>query len=90
MLLAYAIHDGVCKLTGMRDGLARSDRSIYNSGFGVLRRLKNTGIPGVLLECGYVNNTSDRAKLLDAGYRAKLAAGIVAGLKAYVEGTPIQ
>ena len=38
-------------------------------------RLENSGIPGVLLECGYVNNTSDRKKLLDAGYRAKLVAG---------------
>lgn len=89
-LLACAIHDGVCKFTGMCDRRARSDRSLYNTGLGVLRRLENTGIPGVLLECGYVNNTSDRAKLLDAGHRAKLAAGIVAGLKAYVEGTPIQ
>jgi N-acetylmuramoyl-L-alanine amidase len=89
-LLAYAIHDGVCKFTGMCDRHPRSDRSLYASGLGVLRRLEGTGLPGILVECGYVNNSSDRAKLLDSGYRAKLAAGIVAGLKAYIEGTPIQ
>lgn len=91
MLLAYAVHDGVCKFTGMCDRDPRSDRRLpYVTGLGVLRRLTNTGIPGILLECGYLNHSSDRAKLQDAGYRTKLAAGIVAGLKAYIEGTPIQ
>ena len=89
-LLAYAVHDGVCKFTGMCDRRPRSDRLLYESGLAVLRRLSDTGIPGVLLECGYVNNSSDRAKLLDAGYRAKLVAGIIAGFKAYVEGAPIE
>lgn len=89
-LLACAVHDGVCEFTGACDRKARSDRSLYQSGLGVLRRLENTGIPGILVECGYVNNSSDRAKLLDSAYRAKLVNGIVAGLRAYVEGTPIQ
>ena len=68
----------------MRDGNARK------CGFMVLHLLQNTGIPGVLVECGYLNHSGDRAKLLDANYRKKLAAGIAAGLKTYVEGTPIQ
>ncbi len=89
-LLAYAVHDGVCTFTGACDRKARSDRSLYQSGLGVLRRLENTQIPGILVECGYVNNSSDRAKLLDSSYRAKLVSGIVAGLRAYVEGRPIQ
>lgn len=89
-LLAYAVHDGVCKFTGMCDRRPRSDRSLYDSGLGVLRGLENTGIPGLLLECGYVNNSSDRKKLLDSDYRAKLVGGIIAGLRAYIEGTPIQ
>jgi len=89
-LLAYAIHDGVCRSTGMCDRRPRSDRSLHDSGLGVLRALENTGIPGVLLECGYLNNSSDRAKLLSPSYRAKLVAGIISGLKAYVEGAPIE
>lgn len=88
--LAYAIHVGVCASTGMCDRKARSDSSLYSSGLGVLRELEGTGIPGVLLECGYLNHASDRAKLLSADHRAKLADGIVAGLRAYVEGTAIK
>lgn len=89
-LLAYAVHDGVCKFTGMCDRRPRSDRSLYQSGLAVLRRLSDTGIPGVLLEYGYLNNKSDRAKLLNSGYRVKLVGGIIAGLKAYIEGAPIE
>lgn len=88
--LAFAIHEGVCAYTGMCDRKARSDRSLYSSGLAVLRRLAGTGLPGVLVECGYLNHSSDRARLLNAQYRRKLAEGIVAGLKAYVEGTLIK
>jgi N-acetylmuramoyl-L-alanine amidase len=89
-VLAYSVHDGVCKYTGMRDRHPRSDQSLYAPGLCVLRTLSGSSIPGILLECGYVNNSADRAKLLDARYQSKLAAGIVAGLKAYVEGVPVE
>jgi N-acetylmuramoyl-L-alanine amidase len=87
--LGYSIHAGMCSFTGMCDRRARSDTSLYSLGLGVLRRLSSTGIPGVLLECGFMNHSSDHSKLLDDAYRKKLIGGIVAGLKAYVEGTPI-
>lgn len=82
-ILANAIQKGICVATGMNDGGAR------DCGFKVLRLLENTGIPGVLVECGYLNHSQDRAKLLNEEYRKKLASGIVAGLKAYVEGAPL-
>jgi len=88
--LAYAIQAGVCLFTGMKDLRARSDRSLYASGLAVLRGLKDTGIPGALLECGYINHSADRARLLDPEYRKKLAAGIAEGIAAYVQGTPIE
>jgi len=89
--LAYAIHVGVCSSTGMCDRKAKSDRTLpYSTGLGVLRRLTGSGIPGVLLECGFMNHSSDRTKLLSADYRVRLADGIVAGLRAYVEGTAIR
>ncbi|MEN6357883.1 MAG: N-acetylmuramoyl-L-alanine amidase [Armatimonadota bacterium] len=90
MALAYAVHAGVCSATGMCDRRPRSDKTLYESGLAVLRRLENTGLPGILLECGYLNHSSDRNKLLDANYRKKLASGIVAGLRSYIEGTPIE
>ncbi|NLN75019.1 MAG: N-acetylmuramoyl-L-alanine amidase [Armatimonadetes bacterium] len=89
-LLAYAIQSGVCKFTGMYDRQARSDRVLYQSGLGVLRGLAGSDIPGALVECGYLNHSSDRAKLKEESYRAKVAEGIVAGLRAYIEGIPIQ
>jgi N-acetylmuramoyl-L-alanine amidase len=85
-MLANAVHDAVCAVTGMCDRKARSDRALYSSGLAVLRRLEGSGIPGILIECGYMNHASDRSRLLDAGYREKLASGIVAGLREYVEG----
>lgn len=90
--MAYMVHDGVCKYTGMCDRSARSDSGLYASriGLGVLRTLSGSGIPGILLECGYINNSSDRAKLLNASHRSKLVNGIVTGLKAYVEGTTVE
>ena len=88
--LAYAVHNGVCSYTGMCDLEARSDSTLYVPGLAVLRRLENTGIPGILLECGYLNHSSDRSKLLDSGHRSKLISGIMAGFKAYIEGSPIQ
>ncbi len=85
-LLAEAVHDNVCATTGMCDRRARSDRSLYASGLAVLRRLEGTGIPGLLIECGYVNNSSDCLKLCNSDYRKKVAKGIVQGLREYVEG----
>lgn len=90
MALAYAVHAGVCSVTGMCDRRPRSDRTLYESGLAVLRRLENTDLPGILIECGYLNHSSDRKRLLDPGYRKKLAEGIVAGLNSYIDGTPIQ
>ncbi len=88
--LAFAVQAGVCSHTGMCNIATRSDSKLYGGGLAVLRGLNDTDLPGVLVECGYVNHRSDRAKLVDAEYRRKVAAGIVAGLKAYVEGTPIK
>lgn len=90
MALGYAIQAAVCAATGMKDGSARSDGRNSSKGLAVLRGLSGSGIPGVLLECGYINTDSDRAKLLDPTYRKKVARGVVEGLKAYIEGTPIR
>jgi N-acetylmuramoyl-L-alanine amidase len=83
-LLAEAIQKAVCANTGM------NDRNARGCNFAVLRYLYNTGIPGVLVECGYINNSSDREKLLSEDYRHQLTQGIVEGLKSYIEGTPVR
>lgn len=89
LLLANAIHDSICSITGMCDRKARSDRSLYSSGLAVLRGLEGTNIPGVLVECGYINHSSDRSKLQSVGYQAQLAQAVVKGLKEYIGGTVV-
>jgi len=85
-LLAEAVHNSVCATTGMCDRQPHSDKQLYNTGLAVLRGLEGTGIPGILIECGYINNTADRCKLVDHAYQAKVAKGIVEGMRKYVEG----
>lgn len=50
-------------------------------GFGVLR---GSPMPAVLVECGYMNNDSDLAKLKDAATQQNIALGIVAGLRDFI------
>lgn len=87
--LAYCVQSSIIASTGMTDRKAVSDRIGSKIGWAVLRGLRNSGIPGLLIESGFVNNKSDRARLLDPDYRKQFAAAIVTGLKAYVEGTPL-
>lgn len=51
-----------------------------SAGFAVL---KSPSIPSVLVELGYMSNTKDRKKLLDAQHRDKLGAALAKGIAAY-------
>ena len=84
--LALSIHKNVCISTTMCDRKPRSDRSLYTTGLAVLRHLEGTTIPGVLLECGYINHNADRAFLKDPIFQAKLADGIIKGFNKYIAG----
>lgn len=88
--MAFALQAGMISATGMHSRGAKSDLSLgLRTGLGVLRGLSSSETTGVLLECGFINNAGDRAKLQDPDFRTKLVNGIVNGLKAYVEGTPL-
>ena len=41
-------------------------------------------MPAVLVECGYMNNESDLAKLKDDETQQHIAEGIVAGLRDFI------
>lgn len=58
----------------------KSDGTIYNSGFAVLRQSK---MPGVLIETGFVTNSKDRAMIQSKAFGEALASSIVKGLKIY-------
>lgn len=73
--LAASIQKQVLSATGC------TDRSIRTANYYVL---KNTTMPGVLVETGYLTNTAEAAKLNTAAYQAKIASGIAAGVQAYL------
>jgi len=58
-----------------------SDTKIYDIGFSVLR---NTRMPAVLMELGFMNNANDRPKLVNKDVQETMAAAIVKGVKVYL------
>lgn len=56
------------------------DKGIENAGFYVLR---NTSMPSVLVEMGFVTNPQEAKRLSNAAYRQKLANGIYEGIEEY-------
>lgn len=74
--LARVIHNAVVRLTGSRDRRVRFAR------FYVLR---NTTMPAVLVETGFVTGEEDAARLNDPEFRTRMAEAIAAGILEYVQ-----
>lgn len=74
--LARVIHNAVVRLTGSRDRRVRFAR------FYVLR---NTSMPAVLVETGFVTGSEDAARLNDPEFRTRMAEAIAAGILEYVQ-----
>ena len=58
-----------------------TNRGVKSAGFHVIRA--TTKNPAVLVECGFVSNSTERARMLTGEYRAKIAEGIAQGIIAY-------
>ncbi|MFC2077856.1 N-acetylmuramoyl-L-alanine amidase [Candidatus Bipolaricaulota bacterium] len=74
-VLAELIQDGVVNATGANDRGTRTQESY----------LQRTAMPAVSVETGYVTNPEERAKLVDPEYQAKVAEGILAGIRQFVD-----
>jgi N-acetylmuramoyl-L-alanine amidase len=81
--LACAVHNRIIQRTSMKDRGAKVDTKLYASGLAVLR---NANVPAILVECGFIDNPKDRARLIDYDFHSKLAQAIVEGLRDYIEG----
>ncbi len=77
--LAQAIQQQVIAATPQLDRGSRQAR------FFVIR---NTAMPGVLLETGFVTNSGDLARLKNPQHLHNLAAGVVNGLETFFGGKP--
>lgn len=64
-----------------------NDRQIKQEG-DELYLFKNTKIPAVLIECGFLSNPDDAANLSDADYQRKVAYTIYNGILTYLTSKP--
>lgn len=46
--------------------------------------LDNANVPAVIVECGFLSNDEERAKLLDSGYQSEMAYSIAMGVLEYI------
>lgn len=75
-LLCDLVHREIAKMH-----TAAGDRGSKRARFVVLREL---GIPGILVEGGFMTNRVDGALIQSAEYRQKVAAAVARGIEAYV------
>lgn len=74
--LAQTIHRSMLQSTGMRD------RGVKRARFYVLR---NTSMPAVLVEVGFVTGREDAPRLSDPRFRDQMAEAIARGILQYVQ-----
>jgi len=58
-----------------------ANRGVKHASFHVIRA--TTRNPAVLVECGFVSNPGERARMLTGEFRARIAEGIAQGIVAY-------
>ncbi|MDY6784402.1 MAG: N-acetylmuramoyl-L-alanine amidase [Cyanobacteriota bacterium] len=74
--LAQSIQSSIIRRTGM------TNRGVKRANFYVLR---NTSMPAVLVEVGFVTNSSDAAKLSSPAFRRQMAEAIAEGILNHVK-----
>ncbi|GMK42826.1 hypothetical protein PCCS19_58860 [Paenibacillus sp. CCS19] len=69
---AQIMHKYLVKATGLKDNGVR---------FGDFKVIRETTMPAILLESGYLTNATDAKALFDSAVQSRIAAAIVSGLK---------
>lgn len=72
--LANSIHTNVLSQTGA------VNRNVRSANFHVLRE---THMPAVLLELGYMDHPAERARIVNSNYQHRLSLGVTAGIDRY-------
>ncbi|HEX7057084.1 MAG TPA: N-acetylmuramoyl-L-alanine amidase family protein [Bacilli bacterium] len=74
--LAEELHKRVLSATGFPDRHVRKEN---------YRVIKNTKMPAVLLEIGYLSNPTDEKNMLNESFQEKLAGEIASGIQSYLK-----
>lgn len=74
MAFANAVHNQTLAITGADDMYVRTNDFIV---------IKNTNMPAILIETGYLSNKKDVELLTTTDYKKKMAYGIAAGVVEY-------
>lgn len=77
--LAQSIHNNLLQVPGTRD------RGVRQARFYVLR---NTSMPAVLVEVGFLTGRQDAAQLANPAYRSQISAAIARGILQYLQAYP--
>ena len=85
--LAVYVQQSLAPVSGMRNRGALTDTSLYANGLAVLRE---TNMPAILCEIGYINNANDRRQLLNGKFQSRVALAICKGVRNYLAAnTPV-
>ncbi|MDR1433143.1 MAG: N-acetylmuramoyl-L-alanine amidase [Puniceicoccales bacterium] len=71
---------GHCLQSSIVEELQAVDRGVKQYSFTVLRDLQ---CPGALVECGFLSNASEAARIASVAHRDRLAQAIVAGIRKF-------
>ncbi len=74
LLVAYFLQRAVVRELGMKD------RGLHRARFAVLKSLS---MPGVLIEGGFLSNSTEFRRICDSRYRHKMARAVVDGILSY-------
>jgi N-acetylmuramoyl-L-alanine amidase len=75
LLFAQTVHKYLTVATGL------PDRGVRQANYHVTRESK---MPAILLECGYLSNTKDESVLYTPDVQNKIAEAVVLGIKEYL------
>ena len=75
------MHERVLQETGI------GDRKVRKARFYVLR---NTPMPSILVEVGFLTGQNDAPKLADPAYRSQTAAALARGIMQYLQAGNLQ
>ncbi len=80
--LAECIEKEIAAVSGLPNHGAKADTTVHKTGMHVLR---NTKMPAVLVEVGYINHATDREKITDEEFQNKVAEAVLKGVEAYLK-----